>query len=64
MLRLSDRQRTALGESLRSLANLMVTGFVFTNLLMQQPPSIWLIGAGIIGWLVLTGAGLRLIGER
>jgi len=62
MLRLSEPQRIA--ESFRTLANLMATAFVFTNLLTQQSPSMRLIGAGIIGWSILTVASLRLIGER
>lgn len=64
MLRLRERQRTALSESLRTLASLMVAAFVFTDLVMQQSPSFRLIATGIIGWFVLLAAALYLIGEQ
>ena len=63
MLRLKPRQRMALGETLRALANLAATAFVFTQFVVQASPSLRLIAAGTILWVAFVVVALLLIGD-
>ena len=63
MLRLKLRQRVALGDTLRALANLAAAAFVFSQFVAQRSPSLKLIIVGVSMWLVLISFGLLLIGD-
>jgi hypothetical protein len=64
MLRLNPRQRGALSETLRELANLVAAALVVGQFVTQQAPSWWLILTGIAAWVAFVGFGLMLEGER
>jgi hypothetical protein len=64
MIRLDQRRRTALSETLRELANLVAGALALGQLVGEHPPSIWLILTGIFGWLFLILWGLLLVGDR
>jgi hypothetical protein len=63
MIRLDRRQREALGETLRELANLITAAMVVGQIITEQPRS-WLILVGIAVWLAFVGWALLLEGER
>ena len=63
MLRLNLRQRTALGETLRALANLVATALILSQFVGRQPLSLALISAGVAIWTALVWTALALIGE-
>jgi hypothetical protein len=62
MLRLKPRQRAALGETLRDLANLGAAALVFGQFIGQQPLSwvLMLAGAGI--WVGFVSVALVMEG--
>ena len=63
MIRFDRRQRAALSQTLRDLANLIAAGLVVGQVVTEQPRS-WLILAGIGVWLAFVGWALLLEGER
>ena len=63
MIRLQPRQRTALGDTLRALANLVATALVLGQFVTQQSPSLRLITAGLTAWVGFVSLALWLIGE-
>jgi hypothetical protein len=63
MLRLKSRQRVALGETVRALANLIAAALVLSQAVTSQSPSISLIAAGTSLWFALVAFALFLIGE-
>jgi len=63
MVRLKPRQRVALGETLRALANLAATAFVFTQFVTQTSPSLKLVAVGGFLWVAFVAVALLLIGE-
>ena len=64
MIRLKPRQRTALGETLRELANLVAGALVLGQFVGERRLSIWSVLAGIAAWFVLVGLVLLLAGEK
>ena len=64
MLRLKSRQRAALGETLRELANFAAAALVLGQFVGPQAPSWRLIAAGISIWVVMIFVSLALIGEN
>ena len=64
MLRLKARQRSALGETLRALANLVATVLVLSQVVAQQPVSWGRIATGVAAWFGFVAIGLWLIGEE
>jgi|RhiMethySRZTD1v2_1073278.scaffolds.fasta_scaffold235702_2 hypothetical protein len=63
MIRLERRQRDALSETLRELANLNAAALVVGQIVIAQP-RLSLILAGIAFWLAFVGWALLLEGER
>jgi hypothetical protein len=63
MVRLNPRQRAALSETLRELANLIAAALAVGQVVTEEPRS-WLILAGIVIWVAFVGVGLLLEGER
>jgi hypothetical protein len=64
MLRLDQTQQTALGDTLRELANLVVGALALGQFVGQQPPSILMAFVGIFAWVLLVASGLFLTGDR
>lgn len=64
MLGLKERQRAALSETLRELANVAAGAMALGQFVGQQPLSWSLFLAGIVVWCALVGLGLLLAGER
>ncbi len=64
MLRLTPRQRAALGETLRELANLAAAGLGLGQFVGSQPYSWWLMLVGVVMWLALVSAALVLEGDQ
>jgi hypothetical protein len=64
MLRLNQAQRTALSETLRELANLVVGALALGEFVGEEPPSIWMALAGIFGWVLFVAWGVFLTGVR
>jgi hypothetical protein len=64
MLRLNQAQQTALGDTLRELANLVVGALALGQFVGQEPPSIWMALAGIFAWWFLVAWGIFLTGDR
>jgi hypothetical protein len=64
MLRLDQTQQTALGDTLRELANLVVGALALGQFVGQQPPSIWMAFVGIFACVLLVASGLFLTGDR
>lgn len=58
MLKLTDRQRVVLVQTIPPLANLAVGTLVFGQFLRRQPFSIALALAGIGIWVVLVSTAL------
>lgn len=64
MLRLDQRQRAALGETFRELANLFAAALVIGQLVVAQSPSWSLIATGAGFWTALVAAGVLLAREQ
>jgi hypothetical protein len=64
MLRLTSRQRVALGGTLRELADFAAAALVFGQFVGQQPASWTLTLAGVTIWSALVALALKLLGER
>ena len=64
MVRLKPRQRAALGDTLRALANLVVTALVLSQVVARQSASFGLIAGGVTAWIGFVGLALWLIGEE
>ena len=63
MLRLTARQRGALGATIRELANYGVAALVFGQFIGQSAVSWWLVLAGMTLWLVLVSSALLMEGD-
>lgn len=63
MLRFSSRQRAALGETLRELANFAAAALVFGQFVGQQHLSWRVLLAGGALWLVFVSYALVLEGD-
>ena len=63
MIRFSSRQRVALGETLRELANFAAAALVFGQFVGQGSPSWSPFIAGIVFWLAAVWLGLLMEGE-
>ena len=63
MIRFERRQRSALSETLRELANLAAAAFVLGQFVMSQPLSWGLMLLGIVLRVAFVGVGLVLEGE-
>ena len=63
MIRFSSRQRAALGETLRELANFAAAALVFGQFVGQGTASLPLILAGIVTWVMLVLVALGVEGE-
>ena len=63
MIRFSSRQRVALGETLRELANFAVAALVFGQFVGQQLLSWRVFIAGVALWLVMVSYALILEGD-
>ena len=64
MIRFDQRQRAALSETLRELANFVAAAFVLSQFVAEQPPSWRLIVMGMAIWVMFVGMGVLLEGER
>ena len=64
MLRLTEQQRTALGETLRGFANLEAGALVLTQFAGGRTVSWSLILVGLASWFVLVGSALLLLKRR
>ena len=64
MLRLTEQQRTALGETLRGFANLEAGALVLTQFVGERPTSWPLILVGMGAWVALVGLALLLLKRR
>ena len=64
MLRLKPRQRVALSETVRDLANLVAGALVLSQFVGQQPLSRGLFLAGIAIWVAFVTFALVLVGEE
>ena len=63
MIRFSSRQRVALGETLRELANFAAAALVFGQFVGQATVSVRLVLAGIAMWITLVLFALVVEGE-
>ena len=63
MIRFDRRQRAALSETIRELANLVAAALVVGQVVITQPQP-WLIVSGTAFWLGFVGWALLLEGER
>jgi hypothetical protein len=64
MLRLEPRQRAALSETIRELANLVAAALVVGQVITARPQA-WLIAGGIAIWAIwLAFVGLALLLEE
>ena len=63
MIRLDRRQRNALGQTVRELANFAAAALILGQVVTEQPRSS-LILAGIAIWVAFVGIALLLEGER
>jgi hypothetical protein len=64
MLRLDQAQRTALSETLRELANLVIGALAVGQFVGREPPSIWMAFVGVFAWLLVVAWGIFLTGDR
>jgi hypothetical protein len=64
MLRLDQRRRNALSETLRDFANLVVGALTVGQFVGEQPPSVRLILFGAFSWVLLVAWGIFLTGGR
>jgi hypothetical protein len=64
MIRLDRRQKDALGETVRELANFVAAALVVGQFVTSQAASWRLISAGVFSWVVFVGFALMLEGER
>ncbi len=60
MVGLTARQRGAIGETLRELANYGVAALVFGQFVGEQAISSRLIVAGLLVWLILVSLALAM----
>jgi len=58
---LNSRQRTALGDTVRALANLVAAAFVVSQVVAGQDGSIRLVAAGAAAWFILVGLAMWLL---
>jgi hypothetical protein len=58
MVRLTLRQRSALGDAIRKLANYAAAALVFGQFVSERSVSGWLILAGVMLWIAFVGASL------
>jgi len=63
MVRLRARQRAALGDTLRELANFAAAALVFGQFVGQQQLSLGVLASGTALWLVLVSYALVLEGD-
>lgn len=63
MIRLHRRQRAALSETLRELANFAAAALVLGQFVASQPRSWSLMLTGIAFWVASVGVSLALEGE-
>lgn len=63
MVRLTGRQRHALGATVRELANYAAAALVFGQFVSDRPISWWLILSGVTLWVAFAGASLLVEGE-
>ncbi|MGH9257135.1 MAG: hypothetical protein ACRD3C_21455 [Vicinamibacterales bacterium] len=63
MLRLTARQRGALGATVRELANYAAAALVFGQFVGEGSVSWWLIPAGVTLWVAFVGASLLVEGD-
>lgn len=63
MLRLTKRQRAALGESIARLANFCVAGLIVVHFVGARQISLTVAVAGVIGWAGLMAIALALVGH-
>ena len=61
MLRFNQRQRAALGETLRQLANLTAAAFGLGHFVGSQPFSWPMFAVGSAIWTLLIAAGILLL---
>ena len=64
MLRLQAKQRAALSQTFRELANLLAGALVLSQFVGQQAPSWRLVILGTAAWIALVSLALFLAGER
>jgi hypothetical protein len=62
MLRLTQKQRTALSETFRQLANVAAATLAFGQFVSQRPVSIVLVATGLTVWAALVGLGIWFAG--
>jgi len=62
--RLRRRQRAALVETLRELANLAAGALVLGQFVGPQPLSVRAVFGGLASWLTIVGAAVLLTGEE
>lgn len=62
MVRLNPRQREALVETLRELANLAAAALVLGQFVGQQPLSWTVVGGGIVAWATFVAVSVALMG--
>jgi len=63
MLRLTARQRQALGSTVRELANYGAAALVFGQFVSDRPVSWWLILFGVMFWIASVVTALAVEGE-
>jgi hypothetical protein len=63
MLRLNRRQRSALSETVRELANLTFAALVLGQFVMDEPISWSMLLLGVSLWAVCVGGAIALDGE-
>ena len=63
MLRLKPRQREVVADKFPDLANIGAGLFVFGQFVGQQPPSMVLVGVGMVAWAVLIIIALMVAGD-
>lgn len=64
MIRLETRQRLALSETIRELANLVAAVLVLSQFVGERPPSWRLMLAGLATWFAFVWLGMVLAGDR
>jgi hypothetical protein len=61
MVRLNQKQRTALGETLRQVGNLSIAALVLGQFVGNRPLSWPVLGAGAGAWVGFVAAGILLL---
>jgi len=64
MVRLKPKQRVALGDMLRQLANIAAASFVVGQFVATRPVSWRLLLVGMAAWFLLAGVVLLLAGDE